>query len=961
MDKKLTLNNKDIEKIKLGKSNNDFSRKLFKLGQSSAIISKEDVFYTGIIKGKSRKSYKNIFKNKKSKSKKEIEINIANIYKEKCINSDCHLCIFIRKILISLFKREKKYQIYKNYLLHCLTEIFILNKKMFFEYYNFSYYLMKREGPNRIRNRFIIRIDKLLNSEYERESLKEKESENDEFWKLFNFYENKKEGEHLSKNLLNFFNLGQIFDINIIKYIIDENEEYQECFNCLLFKGLSYINCVLILSSNKIYILSRVNISQNNILYDAYIPINKKFWILNNYEDILSEHCDYLNFYENKNINRKIKKKKYEKLDKGFWVYSFYYVEINEIHKRKYLHQNNAIEIFLKNGKNYYMAFNINKRDKLIKLIIDNIKSSHKAMSAKFESLNEIQENQKENIKYEIQNENLIKNENMIFIKDPIIFIENTKKYKINNYKKQKKLKINIGTIIDEKTFLEKSYEQWTIGNISTYSYLMLLNTLSGRTYNDLSQYHIFPWILSDFSSEKLDFNNPNIYRDLNYPIYAQSEEMREHLSLKYENFEEISEFKYHSGSHYSNAGFVCYYLIRVKPFSMINAEIQGEYFDVTDRLFSDIEKVAKLKEKYQELIPELFNMPEMYININKFEFGLNCEKKNINNVVLPLWGKHSPRIFCGILRKALESEYVSININNWIDLIFGYKQKGIHAEKSYNVLREVCTKFNPEKDCEDEKELEQKINEINEMGINPKQLFIKPHKKREKHKNIKAFFCKNIFLRYFKAQKDVIKLNNIENNDNIKEMRQYYEKNDKYISKGEGGLSSFRIFIEEDENNNEINSNNNNLIYFIITGKKVLIPSSYKNYIQWSNNNCFYIVKHFKKTKYKFKIQHMMKYKINCIKITKDGKFIIIGYNNGIIEKYKLSRINAPKIKLEQKKEKIEESIVNKEIKKDNKYNSFHENSNNKEGLFNVLFGNNNKNKRKSVNIQFYKNIFLF
>ena len=81
-------------------------------------------------------------------------------------------------------------------------------------------------------------------------------------------------------------------------------------------------------------------------------------------------------------------------------------------------------------------------------------------------------------------------------------------------------------------------------------------------------------------------------------------------------------------------------------------------------------------------------------------------------------------------------------------------------------------------------------------MGINPKQLFIKPHKKRERHKNIKAFFCKNIFLRYFKAQKDVIKLNNIENNDNIKEMRQYYEKNNKFNSRGEGGISSFRIFI---------------------------------------------------------------------------------------------------------------------------------------------------------------------
>ena len=36
-------------------------------------------------------------------------------------------------------------------------------------------------------------------------------------------------------------------------------------------------------------------------------------------------------------------------------------------------------------------------------------------------------------------------------------------------------------------------------------------------------------------------------------------------------------------------------------------------------------------------------------------------------------------------MRKALESDYVSNNLNNWIDLIFGYKQRGEEAIKSFN------------------------------------------------------------------------------------------------------------------------------------------------------------------------------------------------------------------------------------------------------------------------------------
>lgn len=50
--------------------------------------------------------------------------------------------------------------------------------------------------------------------------------------------------------------------------------------------------------------------------------------------------------------------------------------------------------------------------------------------------------------------------------------------------------------------------QKWQRGEISNFNYLMALNTMAGRTYNDLSQYPIFPWILKDYDSEvKLKLN----------------------------------------------------------------------------------------------------------------------------------------------------------------------------------------------------------------------------------------------------------------------------------------------------------------------------------------------------------------------------------------------------------------------------------------------------------------------
>jgi hypothetical protein len=52
----------------------------------------------------------------------------------------------------------------------------------------------------------------------------------------------------------------------------------------------------------------------------------------------------------------------------------------------------------------------------------------------------------------------------------------------------------------------------------------MQLNFFSGRTYNDLTQYPVMPWILADYTSSQIDLANPCVYRDLSKPIAVQDD-----------------------------------------------------------------------------------------------------------------------------------------------------------------------------------------------------------------------------------------------------------------------------------------------------------------------------------------------------------------------------------------------------------------------------------------------------
>lgn len=96
----------------------------------------------------------------------------------------------------------------------------------------------------------------------------------------------------------------------------------------------------------------------------------------------------------------------------------------------------------------------------------------------------------------------------------------------------------------------------------------MLINQYSGRSFNDLNQYPVFPWIICDYKSETLDLSNKEIYRDLTKPIGALEAERLSYFQQRAKMLNDSEENSFLYGSHYSNSGIVMYYLLRIEPFT---------------------------------------------------------------------------------------------------------------------------------------------------------------------------------------------------------------------------------------------------------------------------------------------------------------------------------------------------------------------------------------------------------
>ncbi|XP_028274603.1 neurobeachin isoform X5 [Parambassis ranga] len=297
--------------------------------------------------------------------------------------------------------------------------------------------------------------------------------------------------------------------------------------------------------------------------------------------------------------------------------------------------------------------------------------------------------------------------------------------------------------------------QRWQRREISNFEYLMFLNTIAGRTYNDLNQYPVFPWVLTNYDSEELDLTLPGNFRDLSKPVGALNPKRAAFYAERYETWEDDQMPPCHYNSHYSTAASTLHWLVRIEPFTTFFLSTNNNKFDHPDRTFSSITRSWRNCQRdtsdVKELIPEFYYLPEMFVNSNGYHLGMREDRTMVCDVDLPTWAK-KPEDFVRINRMALESEFVSCQLHQWIDLIFGYKQRGPEAVRALNVFHYLTYESSVNLDSITDPLLREATEaQIQSFGQTPSQLLIEPHPPRSSAMHLSPLMFKD------QMQQDVI------------------------------------------------------------------------------------------------------------------------------------------------------------------------------------------------------------
>ncbi len=261
------------------------------------------------------------------------------------------------------------------------------------------------------------------------------------------------------------------------------------------------------------------------------------------------------------------------------------------------------------------------------------------------------------------------------------------------------------------------------------------LSEYQRRLTNSLYGSAILAGVLMDYTSTTLDLQAPTTFRNLAYTMGALTPARRAAATERYEQTMLVGEKPFQFGTHSSSSMVVSSFLIRVSPWTEIFLNLQGGTFDLADRLFSSVAQAWASASKdsrgdVRELIPEFFYNPLFLTNLNQHDFGRKqATQERVDDVVLPPWALGDPLLFVHRHREALESEFVSRYLPQWIDLTFGYKQRDPAA---FTCFHPLSYKDAIDLDAIDnEAEKAATIGIIHNFGQTPHQIFTNQHPKR--------------------------------------------------------------------------------------------------------------------------------------------------------------------------------------------------------------------------------------
>ncbi|KAJ3692978.1 hypothetical protein LUZ60_012073 [Juncus effusus] len=236
----------------------------------------------------------------------------------------------------------------------------------------------------------------------------------------------------------------------------------------------------------------------------------------------------------------------------------------------------------------------------------------------------------------------------------------------------------------------KSGFTKWWKGQMSNFDYLLLLNKLSGRRWGDPTFHTVMPWVV-DFT-QKPEKNSKLGWRDLTKSKWRLAKG-DEQLDFTYQS----SEIPHHVSDECLSELAVCSYKARRLSLSLLKNAVRQVY--VPNEYPSSMARLYQWTP--DESVPEFYMDSRVFVSVHE----------GMSDLAVPPW-TGSREEFVSLHRGFLESEFVSKNLHEWIDLTFGYKMSGEDAVEAKNVILPRADVARP-------------------RSTGRKQLFRKPHPKR--------------------------------------------------------------------------------------------------------------------------------------------------------------------------------------------------------------------------------------